>query len=145
MIEKSQTAGTKMPRTLAQLEKVKKQIVKKYLQTNDRIVFVGMTATIPSPTHVFFIKITDFAAVYKRLLMRELEKITANTEKIKRHIREESDPREIDVQRIADLSLVFPVDYKAFLEDYRERLAEARRKKYLVKTQEEILAMVNAL
>ena len=43
------------------------------------------------------------------------------------------------------MSLVFPVDYKEFLEDYKERLNEAKKKNYLPKTQEQIISIVNNL
>ncbi len=58
--------------------------------------------------------------------MRELEKIVLHHKKIKKHIIEENNPREIDIQRIADMSLVFPVSYDDFLEDYEERLNRAQ-------------------
>jgi len=145
IIENSQQTNKKMPRTFNQLQKIKKQLVDKYLVNNDKIALVGMTADIPLPTHKFFIKITDFTSVYKRLLLRELEKIFINYKKIKKHINEENNPKEIDIQRIADMSLVFPIDYKAFLEDYKERLNEAKKKNYLLKTQEQIISIVNNL
>jgi len=104
------------------MKKIEKQIINKYINDNDKIIFVGMTANIPNPTHKFFIKITDLSGVYKRLLLRELEKITLHYKKIKRHIIEENDPKEIDIQRIVDMSLVFPVSYNDFLADYKERL-----------------------
>ena len=145
IIESSQQTNKKMPRTFKQLQKINKQLVNKYLENNDKIAFVGMTADIPLPTHKFFIKITDFTSVYKRLLLRELEKIFINYKKIKKHINEENNPKEIDIQRIADMSLIFPVDYKAFFEDYKERLNEAKKKEYLPKTQEQIISIVNNL
>ena len=72
IIESSQQTNKKMPRTFNQLQKINKQLVDKYLVNNDKIAFVGMTAVIPLSTHKFFIKITDFTSVYKRLLLREL-------------------------------------------------------------------------
>lgn len=115
------------------------------MKNNSKIAFVGMTADIPLPTHKFFIKITDFTSVYKRLLLRELEKIFINHKKIKQHINDENNPREIDIQRIADMSLVFPVSYNQFLEDYKERLNTSKKKNFLPKTQEQIILIVNNL
>jgi hypothetical protein len=120
IIENSQQTNKKMPKTLNQLQKIKKLLVNNYLKNNNKIAFVGMTVDIPSPTHKFFIKITDFTSVYKRLLLRELEKISINYKKIKKHINEEINPKEINIQRISDLSLSFPVGYKDFLKDYNE-------------------------
>ena len=145
IIESSQQTNEKMPRTFNQLQKIKKKIINKYLKNNSKIAFVGMTADIPLPTHKFFIKITDFTSVYKRLLLRELEKIFINHKKIKQHINDENNPREIDIQRIADMSLVFPVSYNQFLEDYKERLNTSKKKNFLPKTQEQIILIVNNL
>ena len=145
MIEDSQKTNKKIPRTSNQLRIMGKKLVNEYIENNDRIAFVGMTADIPLATHKFFIKITDFTSVYKRLLLRELEKIVANYKKIKKHIDEESNPKEINVQRLAEMSVEFPVDYRSFLEDYRERLSEAKKRNYLPKTQEQIISIVNNL
>jgi len=145
IIEDSQNTNKKYPRTFNQMKKIEKQIVNKYINDNDKIIFVGMTADIPTPTHKFFIKITDYSNVYKRLLLRELEKIVLHHKKIKKHIIEENNPREIDIQRIADMSLVFPVSYDDFLKDYRERLNKAITKKYLPKTQEQIINTINKI
>lgn len=149
IIENSQKTNKKIPKTDNQLEKIKKQLVdkylKKYLKNNDKIVFVGMTTDIPQATHKFFIKITDFTSVFKKLLLRELDKIFVNYKKIKNHINKESNPKEINVEKIADLSLIFPINYNAFLEDYKERLNKAKKNKYLPKTQEQIISIVNNL
>jgi len=145
IIEDSQNTNKKYPRTINQMKKIEKQIVNQYISNNDKIIFVGMNPDIPLPTHKFFIKITDFSAVYKRLLLRELEKIVLNHNKIKKHIIEENNPKEIDIFRIADMSVVFPVSYDEFLEDYKERLKEAKTKKYLAKTQEQIIYAINKI
>ena len=134
-----------MPNTNKQLQKVKKQLVNKYLKNNDKIAFVGMTADIPLLTHKYFIKITDFMSVYKRLLLRELEKIFINYKKIKKRVNEENNPKEIRISRIAELAIRFPINYKPFLELYKERLKEAKKKNYLPKTQEQIISIVNNL
>lgn len=145
IIERSQRTRHKIPRTYHQMKKVQQQLIQAYIDQHDKIVFVGMTAEIPSATHQFFIKITDFPAVYKRLLLRELDKIVTNAAKIKSHLEKERNPREIDVARIANLALMFPVSYASFLKDYQERLAEAKKKKYVPKTQAELIRLINQL
>ena len=145
IIEESQKTNKKIPRTFKSLQKIKHKIVKKIIKKNNKIVFVGMTVNIPNPTHKFFIKITDFTFVYKRLLLRELEKIVKNYKKIKKHIKEENNPKEIEIEKIADMSLLFPVEYNAFLEDYKENLKKAIDKKYLPKTQDQIIITINNL
>ena len=120
------------------MKKINKILVENYISKNNgKIVFVGMTAEIPDPDYKFFIKLEDFTSTYKRLLLRELHKIITNEKKIKKHILEENDPREIDVQRFGDMSLMFPVDYMSFRKDYKERLDGAKKKGYVPKTQEQ--------
>ncbi len=145
IIDKTRKTDKKMPRTFKQLNLIKKRLIKHYIRKNKKIVFVGMTANIPEATHKFFIEITDHTIVYKRLLLRELKKIIINYTKIKKHIKEENNPFEIDVQRIADMSVQFPVNYDAFLSDYNERLEEAKINKYTLKTQEQIISIINDL
>jgi len=145
IIEKSQKTNKKMPRTFNQLQKVKKQIINEIIKYNKKIIFVGMTVDVPNPVHKLFIKITDFTTIYKRLLLRELDKIIKHKKEIINHIKNEKNPKEIDIQRIADMSLVFPVDYNSFKEDYNERLKEAKNKKYIPKTQNEIIDFINNL
>ena len=55
IIEDSQNTNKKYPRTFNQMKKIEKQIVNKYINDNDKIIFVVMTADIPTPTHKFFI------------------------------------------------------------------------------------------
>jgi hypothetical protein len=43
------------------------------------------------------------------------------------------------------MSLVFPVSYGEFLEDYKERLNKAITKKYLPKTQDQIINTINKI
>ena len=132
IIENSQKTNKKMPRTFKQLQIIKSKIVEKLLKNNNKIVFVGMTVNIPNPTYKFFIKLTNLPDIYKRLQLRELDKIYNNYKKIKSHIIKEQNPNEIEVQRIADMSLVFPVSYSAFLNDYKQRMSEVKKKHYLL-------------
>ena len=101
-----------------------------------------MTVNIPNPTYKFFIKIDDFEKVYKRLLLRELEKIVLNHNKIKTYIKN-SNPREMNIFNVSHQSILFPSTYDSFLEDYKERLREARNQKYLPKTQKQIIDFIN--
>jgi adenylate kinase family enzyme len=146
IIENKQKTTKRNIRTLQNLNKVKSKLVDEYIANNENIIFVGMTAHIPSPTYKFFIKITDFTTVYKRLLTRELEKIVTNYKKIKEHINEENDPKRIYIQKIADMSLLqFPPSYNDFLQDYKDRLKEAVSKKYIPKTQDQLINIINKL
>jgi hypothetical protein len=145
IIEDSQKTTKKIERTMKNLEKISNNIIKEYITSNKIIVFVGMTAKIPNPTHKFFIKITDFTTVYKRLLLRELDKIVKNEKKIKTVIKNMENPKINLIQRTAELSISFPVDYMDFLNDYKMRLKNAKNNNYKPKTQEQIIEFINNL
>jgi len=143
IIEKSQNTNNKLPRTLKSLIKIKNKLVNDIINNNNFIVFVGMTANIQNPTYKFFIKITDFTGVYKRLLLRELNKIIKNKNQIIKHINEETNPNEIDIMRISNLSVMFPVFYNDFINDYKYRIKKAKEDGYIIKTQDEIINEIN--
>jgi cytidylate kinase len=84
IIEDSQNTNKQYPKTINQLKKIEKKIINQYITNNDKILFVGMTVNIPMATHKFFIKINNPFIVYKRLLLRELDKIVLNYKKIKK-------------------------------------------------------------
>jgi len=130
--------------TLKLIKQVESKIVQNYIKNNTIIVFVGMTVNIPNPTYKFFIKINDFETVYKRLLLRELEKIVTNHKKIKTYIKN-TNPKKMNIFNISHQSILFPSTYDSFLEDYKERLADAKKQKYLPKTQDEIIYFINNL
>jgi len=103
-----------------------------------------MTVNIPNPTYKFFIKIDDFETVYKRLLLRELDKIVLNNSKIKTYIKN-TNPREMNIFNVSHQSILFPSTYDSFLQDYKERLQEAKEQKYLSRTQKQIIKFINNL
>lgn len=77
-------------KNINKLKKIEQMLIKKYIEKNDKIIFVGMMKIdIQLSTHKYFIKITDFTLVFKRLLLRELDKIYENYNKIKKHIKGE--------------------------------------------------------
>jgi hypothetical protein len=134
----------KLPNTIHQRRKIANKLVQYYIQKHDKIVFVGMTLVIPNPTYKFFIKITDFKHSYKRLLLRELDKIVDNSKKIKKHIHD-TNPEDIVVDRIATMSMMFPIRYEYFVDNYKIRLEQAMKDKYVVKTQDQIINSINHL
>jgi len=103
-----------------------------------------MTLVIPNPTYKFFIKITDLKYSYKRLMIRELDKILDNSKKIKKHIHD-TNAEDIVVDRIANISILFPVRYNYFVDNYKLRLQEAIKNNYVVKTQHQIIDIINHL
>ena len=87
IIEKSQKCLRKMPRTMSQIRKVSDNLIKNYIEKNKNIVFVGMTAKIPNVDKKYFIKIINFNLVFKRLVLRELDKIIKSEKKIKNEVK----------------------------------------------------------
>ena len=130
--------------TLKLIQQEELKIVQKYIENNAFIVFVGMTVKIPNPTYKFFIKIDDHETVYKRLLLRELDKIVINHKKIQTYIKN-TNPKEMRIASVSKQSIQFAEPFDAFLEDYKERLKDAKKQKFLIKTQEQIIDFINNL
>ena len=143
-IEKSQKTKQKIPRTMYQIKKISNKIIQSLCRSGD-IVFVGMTATIPNPDIKYFIKITDFKTVFKRLVSRELDKIIKNQTKIKKAINNMENPKMDLIKREGNLSVPFPPNYNDFISDYKERSKVAKKNGYELKTQEQIIQQINNL
>ena len=78
---KSQNTSKKIPRTMNQIRKIPNDLIKNCIKKNKNIVFVGMTSKIPNIDKKYFIKIKEFDIVFKRLLLRELNKIVKSEKK----------------------------------------------------------------
>jgi len=131
-------------KTLKIIQQEENKIIQDIIRNNNIIVFAGMTVNIPNPTYKLFIKINNFTSVYKRLMIRELEKIVKNYKNIKKYIKN-TKPVDMNVFNISQQSILFPSKYESFIEDYKERLKEAKLHKYIPKTQEEIINFINKL
>ena len=134
----------KLPNTLQERKKIANKLVQSYIEKHDKIVFVGMTLDIPNPTYKFFIKIKDLKYSYKRLLLRELGKIMEHSKEIKKHI-QTTDAEDVVVDRIANISMMFPIRYAYFVDNYKSRLQEAIKNDYVAKTQDQIIDIINHL
>jgi len=67
-----------------------------------------------------------------------------NHSKIKTYIKK-TNPREMNIFNVSHQSILFPSTYDLFLQDYKERLQEAKKQKYLPKTQKQIIEFINNL
>ena len=67
-----------------------------------------------------------------------------NHSKIKTYIKN-TNPREMNISNVSHQSILFPSTYDSFLQDYKERLREAKKQKYLSKTQKQIVEFINNL
>lgn len=145
----SKILGSEFPakinkRTIKLIQREENKIVRDYVKNSDIVVFAGMVVDMPDPTYKFFIKIDDFETVYKRLLLRELEKIVLNHKKIETYIKN-TNPKEMNIFNVSHQSIPFPSTYVSFLQDYKERLQDAKKQKYMPKTQNEIINFINSL
>tara|TARA_Y100001958_G_C20981572_1_gene372546 strand:- start:76 stop:639 length:564 start_codon:yes stop_codon:yes gene_type:complete len=140
-----------LPKNDTTLHKVEKQFVQNIIEKSklNIIVFVGMTVKITNPNHKFFIKInkTDQGNVYKRLLSRELDKIYNNYHKLKKVINDTTNANHINgkIDEIAKLGVHFPVSFEEFIQDYKKRIQDAIKEKYVPKTQLNIIKFINNL
>jgi len=121
-------------------------IVNKYINNTKYkvIVFVGMTAEIKTKNK-YFIKITDFVKTYKRVSMRELEKIYLNYHKVKKLIEhtKDVDNMDTDIFDITGISLYFPISYKDYIDNYNIMLEDAIKNNYIPMMQSEIINLIN--
>ena len=143
LIEKSQTTANKMPRTMNQIRKISNNLIKNYIEKNKNIVFVGMTTQIPNVDKKYFIKIIDFDIVFKRLVIRGLDKIIKSEKKIKNEIKKMDNPKNNHIQRFAKMSVKFPPSYDEFMDDYKERVKTAKKEGYILKTQDQLIDLIN--
>ena len=92
-----------------------------------------------------FIKITEFNIVFKRLVLRELDKIIKSEKKIKNEVKKMDNPKINYIQRVAKLSVKFPPSYIELMNDYKERLKVAKKDGYIPKTQKQLIDLINKL
>jgi len=127
-----------LPQTDNQFYKISDKIVDNFIEKGD-VLFVGMTIEIPNPDYKFFIKIEDLDTVYRRLILRELDKIVENKANIIKHIKNEKKPEDIHVSRIAKIGVHVELKYKNFVKMYKEDLKMAKKDGYKPMTQKEII------
>ncbi len=147
--------GTKkeMPANWESLQKVISKMVddliKKHRKNKEKIiVFVGMTAKMPTPQHKLFIKLEDMEMVFRRVMKRELEKMIENKDKMLAILEDKNIPtEEIDdlINRAGNLAIPFPSDFETYNNFYQEELNKASKNKYQIKTQQEIIDFINSL
>jgi hypothetical protein len=130
-----------MPRTFNSVNKVIKKKVAELIEYHTKngkrvIIFVGvrfMTDTaLNNAHHRYFIKLDDLEAVYRRVFMRETEKIVSNADKIKAILADTKlDPDELDdmIIRTTNLALNYPPEFGNYKSMYKLHLGIARKNK----------------
>lgn len=151
--------GTKdeMPRTFNSVNKVIKKIVDNLISNHFQngkkiIIFVGVrfmaNTELDNAKYRYFIKINNLGSTFRRVFIRETDKIIANGKKIKALI---SNPKveeiELDdmVNRITNLALPYPPEFNQYKKHYKRGLGIARKNNYKILYQEDIISKINKL
>jgi len=151
--------GTKdeMPRTFNSVNKVIKKIVDNLISNHFKngkkiIIFVGVrfivNTQLNNAHYRYFIKINNLGSIFRRVFIRETDKIIANGQKIKALI---SNPKveeiELDdmVNRITNLALPYPPEFEQYKKHYKRGLSIARKNNYKIFSQEDIISKINKL
>lgn len=133
-----------LPQNNRTFNKIEKRIKAEYIKQNQGkiIVFSGMTVEIPEADQKYFIKIDDLGSVFKRLMLRELEKIYQNYNQIKKVIKSSKDIENLglEIENAAKLGVSFPTHFQEFKRDYESMTKKMIKKGYQVKTQKEIIS-----
>ena len=148
-----------MPRNFASLGKVWKkrldETIKKHTKEGKEIiVIVGVkriymkNTALDKAIHKLFIKLPDLKPIYRRVFIRETDKILDHGAKIKQIINDPKIEEEeiVDlVFRMTNLALPYPVDYDQYVENYQRELDKAKQAKYEILTQDQIIKKINSL
>jgi hypothetical protein len=136
-----------LPKTSKQVAKLCKQRVDSIIrEAQGVVVFVGMTVKIPKPDYKFFIQVSDLGILYKRLTLREMQKIVDKQSEVEQFLENTDDPKQFGlIQRITEQSVKFPIDFLELKKDYQERVKKARAKGYKIKHQQDIVEFIQSL
>ena len=154
---KNYVDSSNMPRTFKSLHKVIKQkineLIEKHVNDGKRIIiFVGVRFLVDTAlndaNYRYFIKLSDLGATFRRVFMRETEKIESNLGDIKKLI---SDPKiEVDeldgmVHRKTNLALPYPPEFSQYKKHYKRGLGIAKKNNYKIASQDEIIARIQKI
>jgi len=151
--------GTKdeMPRTFNSVNKVIKRkvdnLISHHFQNGKKvIIFVGVRFMVDTELnnakYRYFIKIHNLGNTFRRVFIRETDKIIENGKKIKALI---NNPKveeiELDdmVNRITNLALTYPPEFEQYKKHYKRGLGIARKNNYKILSQEDIISKINKL
>ena len=146
-----------MPRTFNSVNKVIKQkvneLIEKHIKDGKRIIiFVGVRFLVDTALndadYKYFIKLSDLGATFRRVFMRETEKIEGNLSDIKKLINDpkiEADELDDMVQRKTNLALPYPPEFSQYKKHYKRALNTAKKDNYKILTQDKIIEEINNL
>jgi hypothetical protein len=144
-----------IPRTFKSLNKVIKKKVDELIKENIAkgkkvIIFVGVRfmvdTALNNADYRYFIKLNDLGATFRRVFLRETEKIAINYEAIK-HIINNPKIEEIKlddmVNRQCNLALPYPPEFNQYKKHYKRAMGVAKENNYKVMKQDDIIKAIN--
>jgi len=151
--------GTKdeMPRTFESVGIVIQQrvteLINKYTQAGKRVIlFVGVRFMVNTELnhadHRYFIKLDNLRYTFRRVFLRETEKIVENANTIKALLNDpELEEEELDdmVLRTTNLALQYPPEFDDYKGMYEHKLQLAKKNNYKVMTQTQIIDSLHKL
>ena len=135
-------------------DKLEEKIALEYNAGKKIIVIVGVkriymkNTTLDTARYKYFIKLNDLKTIYRRVFIRETNKILDNGDKIKAIINNPKiDENEIDdkVLRLTNLALPYPFDYEGYENNYKRELDKVKKAKYNILTQDKIIAKIQKI
>lgn len=134
--------------------KLNELIIKEYNAGKKVIVIVGVkriymkNTALDNAKYKYFIKLNNLKPIYRRVFVRETDKILDNGAKIKAIINNPKiDENEIDdkIYRLTNLALPYPFDYEGYENNYKRELDKAKTAKYNILTQDKIIARIQKI
>ena len=156
---KNYVDSSSMPKTFNSLGKVWKKRLNEIISKNIKygktiIVIVGVKriymkeTALDTATYKYFIKLDDINTVYRRVFIRETEKILNNGDKIMEILNN----KKIEEEELCDLiiratnsALLYPVDYDRYVDNYKREMAKAKKTNYKIMSQDTIIKTINKL
>ena len=154
---KNYVDSSNMPRTFNSVNKVIKQkvneLIEKHIKDGKRIIiFVGVRFLVDTALndadYKYFIKLSDLGATFRRVFMRETEKIEGNLSDIKKLINDpkiEADELDDMVQRKTNLALPYPPEFSQYKKHYKRGLDIAKKNNYKIATQDKIITRIQKI
>ena len=110
------------------------------------IIFVGVRfmvdTALNNADYKYYIKLNDIGATFRRVFLRETEKIATNYEAIKKIITDpkiEEDALDDMVNRQCNLALPYPPEFDQYKKHYKRAMGVAKENNYKVMTQDDII------
>jgi adenylate kinase family enzyme len=126
---------------------IRDELIQLYGNKDDKLlIFAGMTLPIINADLKYFIKITKFEDTYRKLMFREFTKFFDNKREIFKIIKND-DVKFVNfnIEQLTNISVNIPISYEDFLNDYTERLNDAKKNGYQPCSQKDIYIILKEI